>query len=77
MLGDLYIALFATVMLGSILVNVVLGVGRLSDDRCSSAACAGARSLLPVLVALAVLGTVLTVARPWARSSCPPRSAPG
>ncbi len=62
-LSDLYIAMFAAVMLGSIAVNVVLGIGRLSDDQCGSAACTGSRSLLPVLVVLAALTAVLTVAR--------------
>ncbi|MFB9314404.1 DUF6297 family protein [Nocardioides plantarum] len=62
-LGDAYVALFATVMLGSIAVNVVLGIGRLSDERCAAGACAGSRALLPVLVAVAFVAGVVLVAR--------------
>ena len=62
-LGDAYVALFATVMLGSIAVNVVLGIGRLSDERCDAGACAGSRALLPALVAVACVAGVVLVAR--------------
>ena len=76
-LGDVYVALFATVMLGSIAINVIIGVGRLSDDACVSDACTGSRSLLPVLVALGVTAAV----PPWrgcsVRSSCRRRSGCG
>lgn len=62
-LGDAYIAVFATLMFGSMLVNVVVNVGRLSDDLCASAGCHEARSLLPWLAGASFLVLALSVCR--------------
>ena len=53
-LEDLYVAAFSTLVLGSMVVNVVVNVGRISDQLCTSTGCREARSLLP-WAALAVL----------------------
>ena len=47
MLSELYIGLFATVMLGAILVNVLLGLGDLTDVGCTTGGCLGARTVGP------------------------------
>jgi len=62
-LGDVYVAVFATVMFGSMLANVVLNVGRVSDELCVTRGCHEARSLLPWTVALAVLVVTLALSR--------------
>ncbi|MDN5895402.1 MAG: DUF6297 family protein [Nocardioides sp.] len=62
-ISNAYIALFAVAMLGSILVNVIVNVARLSDELCTSAGCREGRSLLPYLVAAGSLAVVLALSR--------------
>lgn len=62
-LGDAYVAVFATVMLGSMAANVVVNVRGVVGTGCTSGACAQVRTLLPWVFALAVLTAVLAVAR--------------
>jgi hypothetical protein len=62
-LQDAYVALFATLMFGSMLVNVVVNVGRISDDLCVDAGCREARSLLPWIGAGLLLVAALALAR--------------
>lgn len=62
-ISDAYISLFATVMLGSMLVSVVVNVARLSDEMCTTAGCREGRSLLPFLTAVGALVVVLVLAR--------------
>lgn len=50
-------------MLGSMLVNVVVNVARISDSLCTSSGCREGRSLLPWLIGLAALVVTLAVAR--------------
>lgn len=62
-LQDVYVALFAVVMLGAMLVNVVVGFRREADDLCVAAGCLGARAVLPWLTIAATLAAVLAMAR--------------
>jgi hypothetical protein len=62
-LSDAYIAVFATLMFGSMATNVVLNVRRVSSRLCTSTGCQEARSLLPWLAGLAAVVVVLSVAR--------------
>jgi hypothetical protein len=62
-LEDLYIALFAVLMFGAMLTNVVLNVARVSNDLCSSDACRSGRTALPWLVALGTIAAVAALAR--------------
>ncbi len=62
-LGDAYIAAFAALMLGSMLVNVVLNVRTAVGSVCTSHACRDARDLLPWLTAVGVLTVCLATAR--------------
>jgi hypothetical protein len=62
-LSDAYIAVFATLMFGSMATNVVLNVRRVSGRLCTSAGCQEARALLPWLAGLAAVLVVLSVAR--------------
>lgn len=62
-LSDAYIAVFATLMFGSMATNVVLNVRRVSTRLCASAGCQEARSLLPWLAGLAAVLVVLSMAR--------------
>ena len=62
-LSDAYIALFATLMFGSMATNVVLNVRRVSARLCTSTGCQEARSLLPWLAGLSAVLVVLSVAR--------------
>lgn len=62
-LGDAYIALFATVMLTAMLGNVLIGVGRVAGDLCTSEGCREGRALLPWLVALGGVVVVLGLSR--------------
>jgi hypothetical protein len=62
-LSDAYIAMFATLMLGSMAINVVLNVRRVSGRLCTSTGCQEARALLPWLAGLAAVLVVLSVAR--------------
>ena len=63
MLQDAYVALFATLMLGAMLANVVLQSRRVLAGACTTSGCTEARALLPWLVVLATLLSVLGVAR--------------
>lgn len=62
-LSDAYIAMFATLMFGSMATNVVLNVRRVSTALCTSEGCQEARSLLPWVAGLAAVLVVLSVAR--------------
>ncbi|WP_426247504.1 DUF6297 family protein [Nocardioides sp. LHG3406-4] len=62
-LQDLYVALFAVLMLGAMAVNVVVGFRREADDLCVTAGCTGARAVLPWLTIAATLAAVLALAR--------------
>jgi hypothetical protein len=62
-ISDAYIAVFAALMLGSMAVNVVLNVRRVSGALCSSAGCVDARSLLPWVVGGAAVTGCLALAR--------------
>lgn len=63
MLQDVYVAVFATLMLGSMTANVVINVDRMSARLCVSAGCREARSLLPWLSAGALLVATLALCR--------------
>ncbi|RYE76970.1 MAG: hypothetical protein EOO74_07625, partial [Myxococcales bacterium] len=60
---DAYIAVFATIMLGSMAVSVVLGLGQGVRDGCTSTACETARGVLPLAATLALLAASAGVAR--------------
>ncbi|WP_248579495.1 DUF6297 family protein [Nocardioides sp. InS609-2] len=62
-LQDVYVAVFAALMLGAMLVNVVVGFRREADDLCVAAGCVSARALLPWLTITATLAAVLAMAR--------------
>jgi len=62
-LGDAYIALFAALMLGSMLANVVVHLRVATGAVCTSPACVDARDVLPWLVAVGLLTLSLAVAR--------------
>ncbi len=62
-LSDAYIALFVTLMFGSMATNVVLNVRRVGARLCTTPGCQEARTLLPWLAALAAVLMVLSVAR--------------
>lgn len=62
-LQDVYVGLFAAVMLGAILVNVLIGLGDLAGQGCTTGACRGARTVVPLVVALGSLGVLLSFAR--------------
>lgn len=62
-LQDAYIGVFATLMLGAMIGNVVLQSRRVIGGSCASAGCDEARSLLPWLLGLATLLGVVGVAR--------------
>ncbi len=62
-LEDAYVFVFAVLMLGAMLVNVVVGFRREADDACLAAGCVSARALLPWLTITATLAAVLALAR--------------
>ncbi|MCW2780243.1 MAG: hypothetical protein JWR35_692 [Marmoricola sp.] len=62
-LGDAYIALFATLMFGSMIVNVVVNVRREAGVMCTSAGCHEARTLMPWVIGLSGVVVVLAIAR--------------
>lgn len=62
-LQDLYVALFALLMLGAMVANVVVGFRREADDLCVAAGCLGARAVLPLLTVTAGLAALLALAR--------------
>ncbi|WGX95784.1 DUF6297 family protein [Nocardioides sp. L-11A] len=72
-LQDLYIGVFAVLMLGSMLVSVLVNLSDVGDRACVAADCAAARSLLPWLV----VGTLLAVLWSLARMVGPVAVSPG
>jgi hypothetical protein len=62
-LGDAYIALFATAMLGSMAVSVVLNVRDVAGEECTSLACIDARAALPWLFGAGLVAAALGVSR--------------
>ncbi len=71
-LGDAYVLVFATSLLGSMVVSVVVNLRLVSDERCTTGGCHEARTLLPWLVGLSVLALVLSVARLFGPVFVPP-----
>lgn len=71
-LGDAYIALFATVMLGAMGFNVVRQVRVEATAACSTAACEDARQILPWIFALGIVAITLLVARLFGPSLASP-----
>ncbi|TQK72867.1 DUF6297 family protein [Nocardioides sp. SLBN-35] len=72
-LQDLYIGVFAVLMLGSMLVSVLVNLSDVGDRACVASDCAAARSLLPWLV----VGTLLAVLWSLARMVGPVAVSPG
>ncbi|MDQ6522864.1 DUF6297 family protein [Nocardioides sp. LHD-245] len=72
-LQDLYIGVFAVLMLGSMLISVLVNLSDVGDRACVAAECAAARSLLPWLV----VGTALAVLWSLARMVGPVAVSPG
>ncbi len=62
-ISDAYVVVFASLLLGSMVVSVVINVRLASDDLCGTGGCSEARAVLPWLLGLAVLAGVLAVAR--------------
>ncbi|CAM3235875.1 DUF6297 domain-containing protein [Nocardioides dubius] len=62
-ISDAYIGVLAFVMLGSMLVNTLIGVAGLSEEHCTSQGCRDARGLLPWVVAGATLVVLWALAR--------------
>ena len=62
-IGDAYVAIFATLMLGSMTVSVILNVRSVAGAVCTSRTCEATRAALPLLSAVAVLAACLAVAR--------------
>jgi hypothetical protein len=62
-LSDLYVVLFALVMLGAMAANAVISIGKVSTRLCTTNACQDARSMFPWLVGLAAVLMVLSMAR--------------
>ncbi len=71
-LGDAYIALFATVMLGAMGFNVVRQVRVEATAACSTNACEDARLILPWVFALGIVAATLLVARLFGPSLASP-----
>lgn len=62
-ISDAYIAVFSTVMLGSMSISAVIDLRATSGQACTSHGCLEARGLLPWLVALSAVLVVLVMAR--------------
>ncbi|WP_295658485.1 DUF6297 family protein, partial [uncultured Nocardioides sp.] len=62
-LQDVYVGVFAVVMLGAMVGNVVVGFRREADDLCVAAGCVAARAVLPWLTVTATLAALLALAR--------------
>ena len=62
-LQDVYVGVFAVVMLGAMAGNVVVGFRREADDLCVAAGCVAARAVLPWLTVTATLAALLALAR--------------
>jgi len=73
LLQDVYIGVFAVLLLGSMLVSVLMNLSALGDGVCVTETCVRARSLLPWLIA----GTVWAVLWSLARLLGPVAVSPG
>lgn len=62
-LGDAYIAVFATLMLGAMAVNLIVQARSATLAACPTTACEAARHLLPWWLPVVVLAATLSVAR--------------
>lgn len=62
-LSDAYIAVFATLMLSAMAVNLVLTVRTAATDRCAPGACIDARAALPWLCGVALVAGTLALSR--------------
>lgn len=62
-LGDAYVAAFAILMLGSMVVSVLVNLRLVSDESCTTGGCQEARTALPWLAAFSALVVVLALAR--------------
>ncbi|MEO5651650.1 MAG: DUF6297 family protein, partial [Marmoricola sp.] len=62
-LGDAYVKIFASLLLGSMVVSVIVNLRVVSEGSCTSGGCQEARTALPWLVGLAALAVVLSVSR--------------
>lgn len=72
---DAYIAVFATLMFGAIAINVLVHARWATAAGCRSGGCAEARSWLPWVVGLAVVGAVLGAARLFGPAHASPATA--
>lgn len=62
-ISDAYVTVFASLMLGSMVVSVIVNLRLVSDESCTAGGCQEARTALPWLAALSALALVLTLAR--------------
>ena len=62
-IGDAYVALFAALLLGSAVVNVVVNIRRASDEACTATGCLEARTVLPWVVTAGAVVLVLALSR--------------
>ena len=62
-LSDAYIAVFATVMLGSMAISVIVHLRTVAGQACTGSACVDARASLPWVFALSVVTVGLALAR--------------
>jgi hypothetical protein len=62
-LSDAYVNVFATLLLGSMVVSVIVNVRLVSDNLCTTGGCQEARTVMPWLVGLSTLAVVLSLAR--------------
>jgi len=72
---DAYIAVFATLMFGAIAINILVHARWATAAGCRSGGCAEARSWLPWVVGLAVVGAVLGAARLFGPAHASPATA--
>lgn len=71
-LGDAYITMFATIMLGAMGFNVVRQLRVEATGACSTTTCGDARQILPWVFALGIIAVVLLVARLFGPSLASP-----
>ncbi|MCW2846097.1 MAG: hypothetical protein JWR90_71 [Marmoricola sp.] len=62
-LGDAYVTVFASLLLGSMVVSVIVNLRLVSDELCTAGGCQEARTALPWLSGLTALAVVLALAR--------------
>ncbi len=72
---DAYIAVFATLMFGAIAINILVHARWAASAGCRAGGCAEARSWLPWVIGLAVVGTALGVARLFGPAHASPATA--